>query len=324
MVKNPLQAPFEASETATGHLTVLLNEAVDAWLSQANGLYVDGTFGRGGHSRLLLSRLGPEARLIGIDKDPQAIAEGQRLAQQDARFQIYQGSFTELSQALNQFAPGQRVDGLLMDLGVSSPQLDDPERGFSFLRDGPLDMRMNPAVGQSAAQWLAQASEEAMSDVFFHLGEERYARRIARALVAAREQAPILRTGQLAELVKAAHPRWEKNKHPATRVFQAIRIHINRELDDLDVLLSQALDHLAPQGRLVVISFHSLEDRRVKRFIRDETTAPVLPRHLPLPDQPFNARLRRLGKAIRPSAAEVAANPRARSAVMRVAEKIGD
>ncbi|MFK7160952.1 16S rRNA (cytosine(1402)-N(4))-methyltransferase RsmH [Marinospirillum sp. MEB164] len=305
------------------HITVLLYEAVTACLTDPAGFYVDGTFGRGGHSRLLLSQLAPEGRLLGIDKDPRALATAQQLVEQDARFSCQQGSFAQLPDYLAARGWSAGVQGILLDLGVSSPQIDDPERGFSFMQDGPLDMRMDTTQGESAADWLAQASEAEIADVLFHYGEERHARRMARALLKARAEAPITRTLQLAEIIKAANPSWEKHKHPATRAFQGIRIHINRELDDLKLLLEQALACLAPGGRLAVISFHSLEDRIVKRFMRDAARGDAhLPAHVPFRHTELRPELRLIGKAIKPSAEEVAHNPRARSAVLRVAEKL--
>lgn len=304
------------------HLTVLLEEAVAALVTRPDGRYVDGTFGRGGHSRHLLEQLTPEGRLLGIDKDPRALETAAQLAEDDARFAVCHGSFIQLAEFMQQQG-WAGVDGILLDLGVSSPQIDDASRGFSFMNDGPLDMRMDISRGQSAAEWLAKAPEVEISDVLFHLGEERHSRRIARALVKARQEEPITRTSQLAEIVKVANPSWEKHKHPATRAFQAIRIHINRELDDLKDLLDQAMDLLLPGGRLVVISFHSLEDRIVKRFMRDAARGDAhLPHDMPFRQDELNQTLKRVGKAIKPSAAEVERNPRSRSAVMRVAEKL--
>lgn len=304
------------------HQTVLLEEAVNALVSTPDGVYVDGTFGRGGHSRLLLSRLGPQARLIGIDKDPQAVAEGNQLAQQDSRFSMVQGSFADMPALLRARGIDGGVAGVLLDLGVSSPQLDQAERGFSFMKDGALDMRMNPAVGQSAAEWLAQAEEAEIARVLKEYGEERFARRIARAIVAARGEKPITTTLQLAKIVTEANPAWEKGKNPATRAFQGIRIHINDELADLERLLAAVIDLLAIGGRLAVISFHSLEDRLVKRFIRAQVRGDELPAYIPVTAAQLHVRLRALGKAIQPSESEVAENPRARSAVLRVAEKL--
>jgi len=308
--------------TGPEHQTVLLDEAVSALLSDTEGVYVDGTFGRGGHSRLLLSRLGAGARLVGIDKDPQAVAAGRLLASEDPRFVMAQGSFAEMPQLLKRAGIDAPLAGVLLDLGVSSPQLDQAERGFSFLKDGQLDMRMNPDVGISAAQWLAQAEEQEIAWVLKTYGEERFARRIARALVAARQQRAIETTLQLARIVAEANPAWEKGKNPATRAFQAIRIHINGELDDLGRLLEQVLELLAIGGRLAVISFHSLEDRLVKRFIKQQTRGDEVPSYIPVTAADSRQRMRSLGRAIQPSEQEVASNPRARSAVLRIAEKV--
>ncbi len=305
------------------HKTVLLDAAVEALVHDSTGIYIDGTFGRGGHSRAILARLGGSGRLLGIDKDPAAIAAGEQLAAEDTRFQIARGSFADAPALARQYLGAQQVDGVLLDLGVSSPQLDEADRGFSFLRDGPLDMRMDPASGISAADWLAAAKESEMADVFKRYGEERFARRIAGAIVAARAKAPITRTVQFAELVKEAHPAWDHKKHPATKVFQAVRIHINRELADLESLLASAKELLAVKGRLVVISFHSLEDRLVKQFMRNAARGVQLPRHVPISAAQQQGDFRLCGKALRPGAAEVDANPRARSAVLRVAERLG-
>lgn len=306
--------------TGLAHSTVLLREAVDALVGDEDAFYVDGTFGRGGHSGEILRRLSARGGLLAIDKDPRACAEAQTRFGDDKRFSIVQASFAELPSLLAARRISQ-VAGVLLDLGVSSPQLDDAERGFSFQQDGPLDMRMNPDRGQSAAQWLAQASESEITQVLREYGEEKYARRMAAAIIKARAAAAITRTGQLAEIIKTANPAWEQNKHPATRAFQAIRIFINEELGDLQTLLERVLDLLMVGGRLVVISFHSLEDRLVKRFIRSQER-PVVPRGLPLRDSEIRRRLRSVGRAVRASSGEVAANPRARSAVMRVAEKV--
>lgn len=304
------------------HTTVLLDEAVAALVVNPDGCYVDGTFGRGGHSAAILAQLSPRGRLLAIDKDPDAIAAGQQRFAGEPRLELIHGSFAELPALLAQRQLLGAIDGLLVDLGVSSPQLDEAERGFSFLRDGPLDMRMDTSRGLSAAQWLAEVDESEFADVLFELGEERFARRMAKALVAARAKAPLTRTVQLAELLASAHPAWERGKHPATKAFQAIRIYINRELADLDQLLEHSVDCLSIAGRLVAISFHSLEDRRVKRFIRDQQRGRQLPRHLPIPDVERGVRLRKVGGAIKPSAAEIERNVRARSAVMRVAERV--
>ena len=300
------------------HSTVLLHEAVDAVLTDPEGIYVDGTFGRGGHCRAILDGLSEKGRLYGIDKDPCAIAVGIELAEQDERFAIHHGSFIELDEMLGD----TRVDGVLLDLGVSSPQLDTPERGFSFQYDGPLDMRMNTTRGESAADWINRAEAQEISRVIREYGEDRFARRMARAIVAARAEEPITTTRRLAEIIAAACPTREKGKHPATRAFQAIRIHINRELDELIEGLDKALEVLKPGGRLVIISFHSLEDRIAKRFIRKHARGDELPSWLPVREDQLNKRMKPLGKAVKPSAAEVDVNPRARSAVMRVAEKL--
>lgn len=306
------------------HITVLLEEAVEGLALREDGCYLDGTFGRGGHSRLILERLGPGGRLLGFDKDPQAIATGQALAADDGRFVIVQRSFAELGDEVRQRGLEGKVDGVLLDLGVSSPQLDDPERGFSFLNDGPLDMRMNPDRGQSAAQWIASASEDEIARVFKEYGEERFAKRMARAVVQRRAEKPFVRTADLAAVLSAANPAWEKGKNPATRAFQGIRIHVNNELGDLEQGLDAALEALAVGGRLVVISFHSLEDRIVKQFMRKHAKgeADKLPRDLPIRQAVFEPRLKLVGKPQYASEEELKANPRSRSAVMRVAEKL--
>ncbi len=303
------------------HITVLLNEAVDALVVDPDGLYVDGTFGRGGHSRLILSRLSEQGRLIGIDKDPRAIAAGEQLEQEDSRFKICHGSFADMASYAQMRGEGKPVMGVLMDLGVSSPQLDEAERGFSFMQDGPLDMRMNTSSGETAAQWIARVGEEDMANVFYEFGEERYSRRLAKAIVQRRAITPFERTLDLASVIKEAHPKWEKGKHPATRCFQAIRIFLNNELGDLEQTLDVATDMLAATGRLAVISFHSLEDRMVKRFIREKEKGPQLPPDLPVMAKDVPCILKSVGKAIKPSKAEIDANVRSRSAVMRVAEK---
>ncbi len=303
------------------HQTVLLQEAVEALVTTPGGFYVDGTFGRGGHSRAVLSCLGQEGRLLAVDKDPAAARVAEDLAAGDGRFQFLHGSFAELPAALA--ARGvDSVNGILLDLGVSSPQLDEAERGFSFQHDGPLDMRMDTSRGATAAEWLASAAEAEIARVLKEYGEERFARRIAGAIVRARAEAPIERTSQLSRIVSEANPRWEKHKHPATRAFQAIRIQVNGELTDLSALLADALDLLCVGGRLVVISFHSLEDRLVKRYMRDLARGDALPPGVPVRDAALNRRLRLIGKAVRAGESEVAANPRARSAIMRVAEKV--
>ncbi|GAB3475576.1 16S rRNA (cytosine(1402)-N(4))-methyltransferase RsmH [Azotobacter salinestris] len=306
------------------HITVLLEEAVDALSVREGGCYLDGTFGRGGHSRLILERLGAKGVLLGFDKDPQAIAAGQALAAEDGRFVIVQRSFAELADEMVARGLIGRVSGVLFDLGVSSPQLDDPERGFSFLNDGPLDMRMDPSRGVSAAEWLAQASVEEIARVFKDYGEERFARRMAQAVVQRRQDRPFERTADLAQVLAAANPAWEKGKNPATRAFQGLRIHVNNELGDLERGLDAALEALEVGGRLVVISFHSLEDRIVKRFMRRQAKgeADKLPRDLPIRPAVFEPRLKLIGKPQYASESELKANPRARSAIMRVAEKL--
>ena len=306
------------------HITVLLEEAVEALAVRADGCYLDGTFGRGGHSRLILQNLAPEGLLLGFDKDPQAIATGQTLAAEDGRFVIVQRSFAELGDEVQARGLAGKVSGILLDLGVSSPQLDDPERGFSFMNDGPLDMRMDPSRGVSAAEFVNTASAEEIARVFKEYGEERFARRMAGAVVARRETQPFERTGDLAEVLKVANPAWEKGKNPATRAFQGLRIHVNNELSDLEAGLEAALDALEVGGRLVVISFHSLEDRIVKLFMRKlvKGEADNLPRNLPIRHQAFEPRIKLIGKAQFASDDETRANPRSRSAVMRVAEKL--
>ena len=303
------------------HQTVLLHEAVDAVVTLPDGFYVDGTFGRGGHSRYLLQNMNSSGRVLGVDKDQEAQAAAHELAESESRFQFFHGSFAELPQQLRGMGV-DAVDGILLDLGVSSPQLDDGDRGFSFMRDGPLDMRMDTSRGETAAQWLSRADLQDIAGVLKEYGEERFARRIASAIVAARAVSPIETTSQLARLVSEAHPRWEKHKHPATRSFQAIRIKVNRELEDLQAFLSVALDMLRVGGRLVVISFHSLEDRLVKRYMRDMARGDSLPRGVPVTDSQLNRRMRLVGRSVKASAEEVASNVRARSAVMRIAEKI--
>ena len=304
------------------HRTVLLQEAVDALAVRPDGIYIDGTFGRGGHSRLILDRLGAQGRLLGFDKDEAAVAAAREHFAGDARFLMLHESFTRINAVVQRLELQKRVDGLLLDLGVSSPQLDEAERGFSFMQDGPLDMRMDRTRGMSAAEWLNTADEDEMAGVIRDYGEERFARRIARAIVRERAEEPLQRTVQLADLVERASPVRERHKHPATRTFQAIRIFINRELEDLQECLRGSLETLAVGARLVVISFHSLEDRIVKRFMREQERGPQLPKRLPVPHAESRGPLRVIGKPIKPGAAEVAANPRARSAVMRVAEVV--
>jgi 16S rRNA (cytosine1402-N4)-methyltransferase len=306
------------------HITVLLDEAVEGLAVRADGCYLDGTFGRGGHSRLILERLGPDGRLLGFDKDPLAIATGNALAAEDGRFVVVQRSFAELGEEVAVRGLAGKVSGILLDLGVSSPQLDDAERGFSFMNDGPLDMRMNPAAGVSAAQFIASATEEEIARVFKEYGEERFAKRMARAVVLRRAEQPFERTADLAQVLTVANPAWEKGKNPATRAFQGLRIFVNNELGDLEVGLNAALETLEVGGRLVVISFHSLEDRIVKLFMRKHAKGEQdkLPRDLPIIPKAFEPRLKLIGKAQFASDAEQKANPRSRSAVMRIAEKM--
>ena len=303
------------------HQTVLLEEAVAALMSTSvsgddASIYVDGTFGRGGHSARILEAMADDDRLVAFDKDPDAALTAASLAARDPRFQFVQGSFTELERIEGD------ISGILLDLGVSSPQLDEQARGFSFLRDGPLDMRMDNSQGVTAADFVNSADESEMCFVLREYGEERFAKRIARAIIQARDEEPFTRTAQLASVVSAANPAWEKHKHPATRVFQAIRIHINQELADLEALLAKVCDRLKPGGRLVAISFHSLEDRLVKRFMRDAARGRTLPRGIPVTDIETGRQLALIGKPVRAGAAELEANPRSRSAIMRVAEKL--
>ncbi|CNJ19458.1 16S rRNA (cytosine(1402)-N(4))-methyltransferase RsmH [Yersinia mollaretii] len=305
------------------HTSVLLDEAVNGLNIRDNGIYIDGTFGRGGHSRLILSQLGPEGRLIAIDRDPQAIEAAKSIT--DPRFSIVHGPFSELAHYVRELDLVGRIDGILLDLGVSSPQLDDPERGFSFMRDGPLDMRMDPSRGLSAAEWLMKASADDIAWVLKTFGEERFAKRLAKAIVERNLTQPITRTKELADLIANASPFREKHKHPATRSFQAIRIYINSELEEIERALDGAHEVLAPEGRLSVISFHSLEDRIVKNFIRQRSRGPQVPAGLPLTEAQLRSMggrtMKSIGKMM-PADAEVAENPRARSSVLRFAERI--
>jgi 16S rRNA (cytosine1402-N4)-methyltransferase len=303
------------------HTAVLLEEAVGGLNVREDGTYVDCTFGRGGHSRLILSRLGAKGRLIALDRDPQAVAAAGEIV--DPRFRALHGRFSRLAELVER-AGARAADGILLDLGVSSPQLEDPARGFSFRSDGPLDMRMDPSGGISAAEWLARASEREIREVIRNYGEERFAQQIAAAIVAARSRRPIGTTRELAALVAEAVPAREPGQDPATRTFQALRIHVNQELEELSLALPQCLELLNPGGRLVVISFHSLEDRIVKRFLRERSRADRLPPRLPVRARELAPpELRVIGRPVRPRPEEVARNPRARSAIMRVAEKLG-
>ncbi len=302
------------------HQPVLLEEAVSSLGLRGDGFYLDATFGRGGHSRAIMARLTKQGRLFTLDKDPQAVAVGLEEWNGDPRFSIVQGSFAEMDRMVQEWQIERNLDGILLDLGVSSPQLDDPERGFSFRKGGPLDMRMDPTKGVSAVDWLAETSEREMSRVFWEFGEERHARRIARSIVNARQQQCLETTTQLAQLIEATIGKREK-KHPATRCFQAIRIAVNNELDDLSTGLHAAIRQLRQGGRLVVISFHSLEDRLVKRTFREAVRPGKVRRNIPAhPD--WSPSLKLVGKATRPTEQEISANPRARSAIMRVAEKL--
>lgn len=304
------------------HTPVLLDEVLAGLAVQPEGRYCDATFGRGGHTGALLARLGPTGRVYAVDRDPDAIAAGRERYAEEPRLTLVRGPFGQLQSLLRSAGVEGGLHGVLLDLGVSSPQLDEARRGFSFMQDGPLDMRMDYESGTGAAHWLARAGEREIADVLFRLGEERFARRIARAIVAARAAAPLATTRRLADIVAAAVPTREPGKHPATRTFQALRIHVNRELEEIESALPQAVAVLAPGGRLCVISFHSLEDRLVKRFLRREAQGD--PVYAGLPDVPPHARprLRLVGGAVMPGDAEVARNPRARSAVLRVAERI--
>ena len=304
------------------HTTVLLDEAVNGLNIREDGIYIDGTFGRGGHSRLILSQLGENGQLLAIDRDPQAIAAAAEI--NDPRFSIVHGPFSALADYVDARGLTGKISGVLLDLGVSSPQLDDAERGFSFMRDGPLDMRMDPTRGHSAAGWLLQAEEADIAFVLKTYGEERFAKRIARAITERNREQPMTRTKELAEVIAAATPVKDKFKHPATRSFQAIRIWINSELEEIDTALKGALSVLAPGGRLSIISFHSLEDRLVKRFMRDRSRGPQVPAGIPMTESQLRAlggrELKTLGKLI-PGEAEVRENPRARSSVLRIAER---
>ncbi|PTO74984.1 16S rRNA (cytosine(1402)-N(4))-methyltransferase RsmH [Vibrio splendidus] len=310
------------------HISVLLNESIDGLAIKPDGTYIDGTFGRGGHSRTILSKLGENGRLFSIDRDPQAIAEAQKI--DDPRFTIIHGPFSGMAEYAERYDLVGQVDGVLLDLGVSSPQLDDAERGFSFMKDGPLDMRMDPTTGVPVSQWLVEADLDDITWVIREFGEDKHARRIAKGIIAYQENEenePLTRTGQLAKLISDVAPKsFKEKKHPATRAFQAFRIYINSELEEIDTALKGAASILAPQGRISVISFHSLEDRMVKRFIRKESQGPQVPHGLPLTEDQIkalgSADLKLIGKAIKPSKDEVDENTRSRSSVLRIAEKL--
>lgn len=304
------------------HQPVMVQEVIKYLAVKEDGFYIDATFGRGGHSREILNRLGEKGFLLAIDKDPEAINFGKQHFKENEHFLIQQGSFVMLQSIVNELGWAQKVNGILLDLGVSSPQLDDPDRGFSFIHDGPLDMRMNPEQGLDAASWINSEREEEIARVLFEYGEERYARRIARAIVLERSREAITRTKRLADIISKANPAWEKHKHPATRSFQAIRIHINQELKELEDCLQQSLTVLAVTGRLAVISFHSLEDRIVKRFVQKEERGGEFPRDLPVTQDKLGARVKRIAWGVRASEIEINQNPRSRSAILRVVEKI--
>ena len=305
------------------HVSVLMDETIDALAIKPDGIYMDGTFGRGGHSGQILARLGDEGRLQAIDQDPQAIQSAEKFAD-DPRFAIAHTRFSNLYEVAQQNDLIGKVDGILLDIGVSSPQLDDAERGFSFMKDGPLDMRMDPTTGRSAAQWLAEAELDDITHVIKKLGEEKFGKRIAHKVLEVREHTPITTTKQLADLVDEAVPVKDKFKHPATRAFQGIRIYINAELEQLRIGLKAATQVLAKEGRLAVISFHSLEDRLVKRFIKDQSKGKSVPHNLPITQAEIDADkvLKALSRAIKPSELEIANNVRSRSSVLRVAEKL--
>ena len=305
------------------HHPVLLKEALEALELHQGGIYVDGTFGRGGHARGILERIGPLGRLLALDRDPQAVATARSLFGNDARFEVVRGRYSMMGQAIADRGWTGKVNGILLDLGVSSPQLDEPLRGFSFRHDGPLDMRMDPDHGITARQWLASAPESEIARVIRDLGEERFARRIARAICAERVRQPIETTVHLARIVADAVRTREPGQDPATRTFQAIRLHVNGELDELRAVLPQTVEAMAPGGRLVVISFHSLEEHIVKDFMRTEAKGDRFPPDLPVPAAMLTPRLRSVGRPVRPGDDELARNPRARSAVMRVAEVLG-
>jgi len=309
-------------ETYNEHQSVLLAEVLDNLAINPNGVYVDATFGRGGHAEAILNQLSPTGRLLAMDKDPEAIAYACQHFSSDPRFMIQHGSFADLEKFVAEQNLTGKIDGILFDLGVSSPQLDDPNRGFSFMRAGKLDMRMDDSKGVNAQEWIAHVSETELARVLFEYGEERYSRRIASAIVAARVAKPITTTDELAEIIKQAHPAWQKGKHPATRSFQAIRIAINHELSDLELGLKQSLEVLAVGGRLLVISFHSLEDRLVKQFMQQQERGNEFPAGLPVKHSSIQSRLKRLGRSIKASAKEIAMNPRARSAILRIGEKL--
>lgn len=303
------------------HQPVLLSAVIEGLKICPNGIYIDATFGRGGHSKAILEKLDITGKLFAIDKDSDAIDAAKKIQIQDSRFKIFQGSFAEIKNLTAKENILGNTDGILLDLGVSSPQFDDATRGFSFRLEGPLDMRMDKNQGIPLSQWLKTVKEETLREIIKDYGEERFAKRIARSIIEERNKKEITTTTELAEIVAKAHPAWEWGKHPATRTFQALRIFINNELEDLKIALSQCLDLLKPGGRLLVISFHSLEDRLVKNFIQKEVQGDKNTRKLPIREAELNIRLRTVGKAIKPDAFEIEQNPRARSAVLRIVEK---
>ena len=304
------------------HQTVLQSEAIQALHIKSDGTYIDATFGRGGHTKTILNLLGLDGKLIAIDRDPHAIIVANELQYTDSRLKVAYATFSQIRELKETSHLVNSVDGILFDLGVSSPQLDDANRGFSFLRDGPLDMRMDPSAGISAAEWINSATESEIADTFYKFGDEKYSRRMAKRIIAKRAIAKISTTGQLAKIIKEANPVWEKEKHPATRAFQAIRILINQEFDELQKGLNDSLELLKGGGRLVVISFHSLEDRIVKQFVADHVKGDDFPRDLPVTSGSLNPRLKKVGKPMKAGSREIQNNPRARSAIMRVAEKL--
>lgn len=315
-------AACRMSELFHHHIPVLLNEAVDSLVKNPDGIYVDATFGRGSHSSAILHRLSQQGRLIAFDKDYDAVAYADRHIH-DQRFKIFHSSFSRMQMCLNEINVCGKISGILFDLGVSSPQLDNPDRGFSFVREGKLDMRMDTRQGMDAMQWLASVDEKELADVLWQYGEEKCSRRIARTIVEIRKTTPITTTKQLAEIISSVMPRPKKQeKHPATRSFQAIRIAVNQELTELQQGLSQALECLEVGGRLCVISFHSLEDRIVKQFVKQYEKGDELPHGLPIKHRDFQAKLKSVGKPIKPSLKELDINPRARSAILRISEKL--
>lgn len=307
--------------TSESHIPVLFREAVDALNIKAAGTYIDATLGRGGHAQEIVKHIGDDGRLVAFDRDPRAVELGSDLFGGDQRVQIIHSEFSRMTDMLRAMTDIQKVDGVLMDLGVSSPQLDQADRGFSFMRDGELDMRMDTTKGESAAQWLARVEERDLMMALFDLGEEKFARRIARAIVLTRQETKIESTLQLASIIEEATPKKDKHKHPATRSFQAIRLHVNQELSQVSEALPQAVELLNEGGRLAVISFHSLEDRIVKRFIRELSTPKLPPKNIPVTDEAYLTPLKALSRAIKPSKQEVQDNPRSRSSVLRIAER---